>query len=101
MERPEDIVRDILDRLNEAFQGKAQISAAFWVSFEDEIRRQWGGELQYIAKTSEAQIQYKNRRDREIVRDHRRGEQARYLARKYGVSERRIRQIVGANAETL
>ncbi len=94
MDRPEDIVRDILDRLHEAFRAQRSIDAAFFLSFEDEIRRHWGGELQYIAKTSEVQIQYKSRRDRSIVRDHQSGEHVKFLARRYGISERRVQQIV-------
>lgn len=98
MDRPEDVVRDILDRLKEAFEQNQQIGGEFWVSFEDEIRRHWGGDLQYIAKTSDKQIAYKTRRDRSIVRDHRQGEHVKFLARRYGISERRVRQIIRGNA---
>lgn len=94
MDRPDDVVRDILDRLHDAFAKKQRIDSAFWQSFEHEIRQHWGGELQYIAKTSDAQIEYKTRRDRDIVREARRGEHNKYLARRYGISERRVQQIL-------
>lgn len=95
MQKPEDIVRDIIDRLHAAFaDGKPLADAEFWLHVEAEIRHDWGGDRPYIAKTGEATIEYKSRRDKAIIRDHRNGEHVRFLARRYGISERRIQQIV-------
>lgn len=95
MQRPEDIIRDILDRLHTAFADGSPLSdAEFWPRIESEIRHDWGGDRPYIAKTGETEITQKTTRDRAIVRDYRNGEHARFLARRYGISERRIQQIV-------
>lgn len=97
MDKPDDIVRDMIERLHQALNTHPTLDAAFWLCFEDEVRQQWGGELQYIAKTSEKQIEHKTRRDRAIVREHHQGEHIPFLARRYGLSERRVRQILRGN----
>jgi Mor family transcriptional regulator len=102
MQQPEDIVRDILDRLHEAFAaGKPIQDAEFWGQIERDIRRDWGGAATYIPKTTADARRYISARDAAIVRDYRRGEHSRLLARRYGISARRIRQIVTAHAETV
>jgi Mor family transcriptional regulator len=97
MQQPEDIVRDILDRLHEAFAaGKPIQDAEFWIQVETEIRRDWGGDRAYIAKTGESQIKHLGNRDRAIVRDHKRGESVAFLARRWQLSRVRIRQIINS-----
>lgn len=97
MQQPEDIVRDILDRLHVAFaQGKPIEDAGFWLQVETEIRRDWGGDRAYVAKTGESQIKYLGNRDKAIVRDHQRGESVAFLARRWQLSKVRIRQILNS-----
>jgi Mor family transcriptional regulator len=62
-------------------------------------REMWG--WSYIPKTTEDDRARLSRRDAEIVRDWRRGEHTKLLARRHSISERRIRQIIGARSETL
>lgn len=59
------------------------------------LQAEWGGDRPYIRKMNEAARNERSLRDRAIVRDHQRGESAALLARRYGICERRVRQIVG------
>ena len=57
------------------------------------VVRNWGGERPYIGKAMDAH-RVMGRRDAAILRDWRAGERAPALARRYGISARRVRQIV-------
>lgn len=59
------------------------------------IQAEWGGDRPYIRKANEAARAERSMRDRAIVRDHQRGESNALIARRYGICERRIRQILG------
>lgn len=58
------------------------------------IQAEWGGDRPYIRKQGEAARVERSLRDRAIVRDHQRGESAALLARRYGISRRRVEQLV-------
>ena len=58
------------------------------------IQAEWGGDRPYIRKANEAARAERSLRDRAIVRDHQRGESAALLARRYGISRRRVEQLV-------
>lgn len=58
------------------------------------VQVEWGGDRPYIRKANEAARAERSLRDRAIVRDHQRGESAALLARRYGISRRRVEQLV-------
>lgn len=66
------------------------------VRVEAQVRRDWGGERPYIAKLGEPsqRRQLERARDRQIRADYRRGEHVPLLARRYGISERRVYKII-------
>lgn len=58
------------------------------------IQAEWCGDRPYIRKANEAARAERSLRDRAIVRDHQRGESSALLSRRYGISRRRIEQLV-------
>ena len=88
----DDIISDILHRVANVITRKD--SHALLAQIEAEVRAEWGGDRPYIARTGEAAAREISSRNAAIVRDYGRGERTRFLARKYGISERRVRQIV-------
>lgn len=58
------------------------------------VQAEFGGDRPYIRKANEAARAERSLRDRAIVRDHQRGESAALLARRYGISRRRVEQLV-------
>jgi len=93
----EDIIKDIIARLNSALKNKKKLSeldADFWLGIETETRRDWAGERPYIGKTGEAQRNLVTERNRNMLRDWRKGERRDYLARKYNLSRGRVTQIL-------
>ena len=68
--------------------GKAAADWQQWLADE------WGGDRPYIRKANEAARAERSLRDRAIVRDHQRGESSALLSRRYGISRRRIEQLV-------
>ena len=58
------------------------------------VQVEWGGDRPYIRKANEAARAERSLRDRAIVRDHQRGESAALLARRYGISRRRVEQLL-------
>ena len=60
---------------------------------ERQIRDRWGGDRPYIAHRAGGQ----STRNQAITRDHRAGERIPLLARRYQLTPRRIRQILGAD----
>lgn len=88
----DDIITDILSRV-EAIVPKKNCRK-FLDQIEAEIRRDWGGDRPYIAKTGETAAAETSSRNAAIVRDHQRGERPTYLARKYGISRQRVHEIL-------
>lgn len=89
----DDLVSDILQRIIER---RIKLTAAQRRSIEEDVRRDWGGERHYIAKTGESAKQKLSERDQRIRDEHRRGEREQLLARRWGISVRRVRQIINA-----
>lgn len=58
-----------------------------------DVRRDWAGERPYIGVRYEADKRM-SERNRAIIRDYKNGEQVQFLARRYGISIRRIWQII-------
>lgn len=69
----------------------ARLLASEW---EHGITRDWGGERPYVGKRGETTVVVMSRRNQAIVRDYRAGERVSLLARRYGISPRRVRQII-------
>lgn len=65
---------------------------------ESDIRTNWGGERVYIGKTSADALRAISNRDRAIARDWQRGDHIPVLARRYGLSARRVQQVVSVQA---
>lgn len=87
-----DIIVDVLQRVIEKCPEAAKASE----QVEKEARRDWGGDRPYIAKLGENGKKQLCERDERIKADHRRGEREALLSRRYGISIRRIRQILAA-----
>lgn len=92
-----DIIRDILDRVAHCMGLDDSIRDILDL-VEREVRRDWGGDRPYIAKVGEtAALETAHRiahRNAQILRDWRNGERTALLARRYGISPRRVRQII-------
>lgn len=67
---------------------------------EHDIRSSWGGERVYIGKTSVDALREKSRRDASIARDWQRGDHIPVLARRYGLSPRRVQQLISIQIQT-
>jgi Mor family transcriptional regulator len=61
---------------------------------ESRLREMFGGDRVYIGKTSADAVRHKSTRDRLIVRDWQHGEHIPVLVRRYGLSERRVYEIL-------
>lgn len=88
-----DIITDILARVEEVLPGRKD-ARKYLDRIEADIRRDWGGDRPYIARAGESAILEMSKRNAAILRDHRAGERATYLARKYGISRKRVHEIV-------
>lgn len=66
---------------------------------ESEVRASWGGERVYIGKTSVDTLRAMTQRDRAIQRDWARGDHIPVLARRYGISPRRVQQLVAVDTD--
>lgn len=89
-----DLVSDIFQRIAEK-HGKLPAKVA--QSVEEEVRADWGGERHYIAKVGESGRAQLAERDRRICADHRHGDHEDLISRRYGISKKRVRQIVASN----
>lgn len=86
-----DIVTDILTRVAAVVPPK---KAEALHDIETAIRQDWGGDRPYIAKAGESADVEMSKRNAAILRDYRNGERPTYLARKYGISRKRVHEIV-------
>lgn len=84
----DDIVADILDRL------AGTLSPAVRADIEAAIRRDWGGDRPYIARAGESARAVISQRNAAIARDYHRGESIALVARRYGISRRRVYQVL-------
>jgi Mor family transcriptional regulator len=89
----DDLISDIIARL-QSEQGP--IPPAVAMKIEASIRRDWGGERHYIAKTGEIGNHILAARDQRIISESRRGDHDELIARRWGISTRRVRQILSA-----
>ena len=89
-----DVIRDAIETvIGYVRDGRLELQAAAEAA-ERDVRINWGGERVYIGKTGAEDLREKSRRDAAINRDWQRGDHIPVLARRYGLSDRRIKQIV-------
>ena len=87
-----DIVRDILRRVVEAAQQQGGFDDTLARQIEQQVRRDWGGSEAYIAVRADRAAE----RAEKIQALWDSGERdVRMLATRFGVTTRRVRQIVG------
>lgn len=90
-----DVITDTLERLAE----RRKIPDKVLREVEADLRADWGGERTYIPKVGETGRAQLTERDRRIRADFRRGEREPLLARRHGISVRRVRQILQASGD--
>lgn len=87
-----DLILDVLERV----KTRVPLPAEVVTEVEAEARRYWGGERCYVAKAGETPVRREARERADAIRsDFRRGERVKLLARRYDMSERHIRRILG------
>lgn len=61
---------------------------------EEEIRNDWGGDRPYVPKMGEQAREFVSQRNALICAQYRAGERVALLARRHGLSKRRVEQII-------
>ena len=87
----DDIIDDVLRRVIEM---APEFSAALAAQIARETRHEWAGDkvrIFYIARRDE---ETRSQRNEAILRDYRGGERLALLERRYGLTQRRILQII-------
>lgn len=92
----EDALIDIIRRVHKRLG--IEIEDGTFVSIEAEIRHEYGGDRIYIGRTR-ADRRSASRRDLLIWNLHHAGERDSTLALRFGISPRRVRQIVAEQEE--
>ena len=93
----DDILSDFRARLLERLTGRDHLKMLVHVDdVERELRRDWGGQKVYVPLGHADRDAYLGVRDLRIRDEHRRGDHPQAIARKWCVTERRVRQIVAA-----
>lgn len=88
---PEDIVDDVLRRVIEM---APTFSAALAKQIARQVRHDWAGDRARVCYIAKREDEVRSERNEAIKRDYRAGERTGFLARRYGLTERRIQQIV-------
>jgi len=83
-----DILEDLYTRLVQIGFKDPQIERVVM-----EVRTDWKGERPYIGVRMEIDRKM-SERNRSIIRDHKAGERVTFLARRYGLSRKRIWEII-------
>jgi Mor family transcriptional regulator len=87
-----DVIADILSRIREVVEVPEQTIK----QIERDARQYWGGERCYVAKAGESPRRREAFERAESIRaDFRRGERVEFLARRYVLSPRHVRRILG------
>ena len=88
----EDVISDVIDRVAAA----AKVPEAVARQVERDARTYWGGERPYIRKAGESPRRAAaHERAARVLADFRRGEHIRLIARRYELSERHVRRLLG------
>lgn len=84
----QDIIDDVVERLVGALPATTRDAIA---RVAKEVREAWGGDRVFVSKRPG---EGRSERNQSILRDYQRGERLGLLARRYGLTERRILQII-------
>lgn len=86
-----DVIADILQRIT----ASTKVPAKVVQKVEAEARQHWGGDRHYIREVGEAPRRREaSDRAKRIFAEHRRGDHVALLARRHGMSARRVQQII-------
>lgn len=89
-----DLVADLIQRIRDKYP---KLPAAVAREVEVEARADWGGERHYVPKHGESGRLQLAERDRQIHADHQRGEHDELIARRHGISVKRVRQVLAGD----
>lgn len=93
----DDILRDYRERLlSRLGPGAHRRIAEHLDEVEREMRRDYGAERHYVARSPNEAIAWRCARDQRIVDGWRRGDSVRLLARRFGISDRQVRRVLRA-----
>lgn len=91
-----DFLADASERLVATMRAlgiSAQVAGMVAAEWGSGVEADWGGERPYIGKGARAQ-RAMSQRDAALLRDWAAGERTQALARRYGISTRRVRKII-------
>ena len=91
-----DFIADSAERLILAMRAlgiSAEVAGMVAAEWGAGVEADWGGERPYIGKGAAAQ-RATSQRDAALLRDWAAGERTQALARRYGISTRRVRKII-------
>jgi len=90
-------------RLLDAAATLGTLTAEIIDQIEAEIRQEWGGERFYLPRTGESDrlAAERDARNRAILRDWRNGERIELLSRRYGLTRKRIYEIINQSRACL
>ena len=86
-----DLIDDVLRRVIEMAPG---FSAALAEQIGRQVRHEWAGDTVRICYVAAQTAAMRSQRNEAIRRDWQKGERLALLERRYGLSERRLRQIL-------
>lgn len=86
-----DLVSDIFQRIAEKYKS---LPPKVVEQVKAEVIADWGGERHYIPKVGESGRAQLTERDKQIRDAYRQGEHIELLARRHGISVKRVQQIV-------
>ncbi len=86
--KTQDVIDDIVERLSGALPAATRDLVT---KVAKDAREAWGGDRVFISKRPG---EGRSERNQAILRDYQRGERLAFLSRRYGLTERRILQII-------
>ena len=93
----DDILRDYRERLLARLgPGAHRRIAEHLDEIEREMRRDYGAERHYVARSPAEAVAWRCARDQRIIAGWRRGDSVRLLSRRFDVSDRQVRRILRA-----
>lgn len=87
-----DILTLIMQAMEERLNAAETLTEAMAREIEEGIRRNYGGEYHYLAKTHDKEGRL--RRNHRLFRDHQQGEHIGLLSRRYGLSRKQVQRIL-------
>jgi len=84
---------DFKARIADALAMAGHLTMEALDQIEADIRQDWGGDRFYLPRRGEPDRDC-GQRNRAIIRDWRNGERVELIARRYGITKRRVWQIV-------